>query len=82
LYPLAMATTLMYFGEHYLADALAGWAVVGVSFLVWNRIERRWDRGVRPADAAAWPHDATVDHLAPTDANGSEQSGVRTTVDV
>ena len=82
LYPLVMATTLMYFGEHYLADALAGWAVVGVSFLVWNRIERRWDRGVRPADAAAWPHDATVDHLAPTDANGSEQSGVRTTVDV
>ncbi len=40
-YPLTMAVALMYFGEHYLADALAGWAVVGVSFLIWNRIERR-----------------------------------------
>jgi len=38
-YPLTMAVALMYFGEHYLADALAGWAVVGVSFLIWNRIE-------------------------------------------
>jgi hypothetical protein len=41
LYPLTMAVALMYFGEHYLADAIAGWAVVGVSFLLWNRIERR-----------------------------------------
>jgi PAP2 superfamily len=41
LYPLTMALALMYFAEHYFADALAGWAVVGVSFLVWNRIERR-----------------------------------------
>ena len=42
-YPVAMAVTLMYFGEHYLVDALAGWAVVGVSFLVWNRIEAKWN---------------------------------------
>ena len=42
-YPLTMAVALMYFGEHYLADALGGWAIVGVSFLVWNRIERRLD---------------------------------------
>ena len=40
-YPLIMAVALMYFGEHYLVDALAGWAVVGVSFLIWNRIERQ-----------------------------------------
>ncbi|WP_051062481.1 phosphatase PAP2 family protein [Ilumatobacter nonamiensis] len=43
LYPFSMAVALMYFGEHYFADALAGWATVGVSFLIWNRIERRWD---------------------------------------
>lgn len=42
-YPLSMAVALMYFGEHYFADALAGWGVVGISFLVWNRIERRID---------------------------------------
>jgi len=40
-YPITMAVALMYFGEHYLADALGGWAIVGISFLVWNRIERR-----------------------------------------
>ncbi len=51
LYPLAMITTLMYFGEHYFADGLAGFAVVGLSFLLWNRIERRWDQ--RPATTGA-----------------------------
>ncbi len=45
LYPLTMAVTLMYFGEHYFVDALAGWAVVGLSFLMWNRIETGWARG-------------------------------------
>jgi membrane-associated phospholipid phosphatase len=41
LYPAAMALTLVYFAEHYLVDALAGWALVGVSFLAWHRIEQR-----------------------------------------
>ncbi len=40
-YPAAMAVALMYFGEHYFVDAVAGWAIVGVSFLIWNRIESR-----------------------------------------
>lgn len=38
--PAAMATSLVYFGEHYLADAVAAWILVGVTFLGWNRIER------------------------------------------
>jgi PAP2 superfamily len=51
LYPLTMALALMYFAEHYFADALAGWAVVGVSFLVWNRIEVwRAQRNASPVD--------------------------------
>ena len=41
LFPLSMAASLVYFAEHYVVDALAGWAIVGVSFLAWNRIERR-----------------------------------------
>ncbi|MEP1125994.1 MAG: phosphatase PAP2 family protein [Ilumatobacter sp.] len=40
-YPTSMAAALVYFGEHYLTDALVGWAVVGLSFLVWNRVETR-----------------------------------------
>ena len=42
LYPLAMALALMYFAEHYFVDALAGWAVVGLSFWAWSRIEPWW----------------------------------------
>ncbi|NKB39928.1 MAG: phosphatase PAP2 family protein [Ilumatobacter sp.] len=44
-YPITMAVALMYFGEHYLADALGGWVIVGLSFLIWNRIERKLDQG-------------------------------------
>ena len=38
--PATMATSLVYFGEHYLVDAVAGWILVGLTFLGWNRIER------------------------------------------
>ncbi len=55
LYPLTMAVALMYFGEHYFADALAGWALVGLSFLIWNRIERRLDQRRLEGTAAAEP---------------------------
>jgi len=44
LYPLTMASSLMYFAEHYLIDALAGWAIVGLSFAVWRRVETRQAR--------------------------------------
>lgn len=39
-FPAAMALTLAYFGEHWLIDAVAGWALVGLVFLAWNHIER------------------------------------------
>ena len=48
-YPVTMAVALAYFGEHYIIDALVGWLIVGGSFLLWNRIERRLD--ARSADA-------------------------------
>ncbi len=41
LFPVAMTLTLMYFAEHYLIDALAGFAYVGASFWFWGRWERR-----------------------------------------
>lgn len=41
LFPLTMLTALVYFAEHWVIDGLVGWALVGTSFLVWNRIERR-----------------------------------------
>ncbi len=41
LFPLAMAATLVYFGEHYVADILGGWLVVIGSFVGWGWWERK-----------------------------------------
>jgi len=41
LYPLAMGVALVYLAEHYVVDVLAGWALVGLSFALWGRVERR-----------------------------------------
>ena len=40
-FPIIMAASLVYFGEHYVVDALAGWMIVGLSFLFWGWFERR-----------------------------------------
>ena len=56
LYPLTMAVALAYFAEHYFVDAIAGWLVVGGSFLLWNRIEARL--ASTETDALADDHDA------------------------
>ncbi|MFK8023179.1 MAG: phosphatase PAP2 family protein [Ilumatobacter sp.] len=66
-YPVTMAVTLMYFGEHYFVDALAGWAIVGLSFFVWNRIERRL--GERDGSDAADADDAASDDAAVADSD-------------
>ncbi len=39
-YPLVMGISLVYLGEHYVIDVLAGWAVVGLSFWMWARFEQ------------------------------------------
>jgi hypothetical protein len=41
LFPLTMLTALVYFAEHWVIDGLVGWSLVGFSFWLWNRIERR-----------------------------------------
>lgn len=40
-FPLAMGLALVYLGEHYVADVLAGWALVGLSCALWAWLERR-----------------------------------------
>ncbi len=55
LFPIAMALALTYFAEHYVVDALAAWAIIGLAFLAWNRIEgalRRRRAGTARAAAA------------------------------
>ena len=39
VFPLTMAATLIYFGEHFFVDALAGWLVV---ILAWWAVDR-WE---------------------------------------
>jgi membrane-associated phospholipid phosphatase len=41
VHPFLMALSLVYLAEHYVIDVLAGWALVGLSFLIWGWIERR-----------------------------------------
>lgn len=48
LFPPAMAFTLVYGGEHYVVDVLAGWAYVGLTIL----LARAWERRRSPAEPA------------------------------
>ena len=74
LYPLTMAVALAYFAEHYFVDAFAGWAIVGGSFWMWNRIEKRLDVRRR---APAPPDDQdTDDDQDSGDGVGTGQAGV------
>ncbi len=41
VFPILMAATLVYFGEHYVADILGGWLVVAGSFLGWGWWEHK-----------------------------------------
>lgn len=43
-YPLAMTFTLVYTGEHYVADVLVGWLYVALTFIVVSVGERWWER--------------------------------------
>jgi len=40
-FPVLMLSSLVYLGEHWVVDGLVGWAIVGATFLFWNRMERR-----------------------------------------
>lgn len=55
-YPLAMTLALVYFGEHYVIDCLAGFAVVGVS---WVAVDR-WEQRRQPAPPASGSTDQLV----------------------
>jgi membrane-associated phospholipid phosphatase len=49
-FPVAMLTSLVYLGEHWVIDGLVGFAIVGGSFVLWSRLERFWRQ--RKADRA------------------------------
>jgi hypothetical protein len=71
LYPLTMAVALAYFAEHYFIDAIAGWLVVGSSFLLWNRIEARL--AARSDDQLGRPDDGpNPDGPNPDDTNAND----------
>jgi membrane-associated phospholipid phosphatase len=48
-YPLAMGFTLMYFGEHYAVDILAGWLYAVGAYLLVERLARRRERKAKSA---------------------------------
>ncbi len=44
-YPLTMTFVLVYAGEHYVFDVLAGWAVAALVHVTWSRFEARRTTG-------------------------------------
>src|SRR3954469_25336465 len=42
LYTIAMAFTLVYGGEHFIADILAGWAMAGAAYALTRARAPRW----------------------------------------
>lgn len=72
LYPLAMLASLVYFGEHYVTDVLAGWACVLASFAFWARWERRRAAAVPPLDLRSVPPDADIPPHRPPVASRAE----------
>jgi membrane-associated phospholipid phosphatase len=50
LYPVVMTTALVYFGEHYVVDALAG-AAVAALVMVGSRLWEQWRARTRAAVA-------------------------------
>ncbi len=59
-YPLAMAFTLVYCGEHYVTDILVGWTYVGMTFLLVGVAEHWW-RGHKERQARRAHSVSTVD---------------------
>jgi membrane-associated phospholipid phosphatase len=62
-YPVAMGLVLMYAGEHYLFDVLAGWSVAALVVTLCNKYERRGLSGSRNTKRAGLvaAHGADVD---------------------
>ncbi|MDO8362821.1 MAG: phosphatase PAP2 family protein [Actinomycetota bacterium] len=69
-FPVVMLVALVYFGEHWVIDGLAGWVITGGTFWYWNRREqltRRLRAGrARAALGAPAPAAATADDRAIT----------------
>jgi membrane-associated phospholipid phosphatase len=54
VYPVAMSFALVYTGEHYIVDCIAGWVYAIVTFVAVNYVfDRRRRRAVAPAPALA-----------------------------
>ena len=53
MYPVVMAISLVYSGEHWVTDTLVGWAYVGTIFILVDLAERAWN--TRAAKATRLP---------------------------
>lgn len=51
-FPVVMLASLVYFGEHWVIDGLAGWAITLATFWIWARVEQR-QRTIRADRARA-----------------------------
>ena len=81
-YALAMALTLVYTGEHYVVDVLAGWAVAALAILVATAARPdgyRRRSGSVPGPAEEGTMSTELSHGRGTPAPSSAASSVRPT---
>jgi membrane-associated phospholipid phosphatase len=64
LYPLAMAFTLVYTGEHFVIDVIFGWLYAITIFVVGNRLFDRYE--ARRANRATTPASPAPDLISAT----------------
>jgi membrane-associated phospholipid phosphatase len=57
-YPLAMMFTVLYCGEHYLVDVLAGWTYVLATFALVGVVEQWWQHKIGVTDRGRHRHQA------------------------
>ncbi|MGB8859957.1 MAG: phosphatase PAP2 family protein [Ilumatobacteraceae bacterium] len=63
LFPVLMLASLVYLGEHWVIDGLAGWVITACTFWFWNRMERRLrtHRGAVARSALAPATESAID---------------------
>jgi len=64
-YPVLMGFVLIYAGEHYLFDVLAGWACAAAVVTVFNRFDRRGHGGLVRSEAELGRGGGTAPAIAP-----------------
>jgi hypothetical protein len=76
-YPICMAFTLVYTGEHFVIDIFMGWLYAAVTFYVGSKLLNRWEaRRRRNGLDQDGPWTSVIGQASPSDPGGSAEPRV------